>query len=488
MHWLINRFSYTRIYLLLCLLFFLSLGPIAYFWTTTHLRGVESIDQHIQELAKNQGSRDVYADEMLVAERSYLLFRMWLILSLTFFLFVCACALGLWLISHGTARLAKLTRATEQFTSGRLSTRVDDPYSDDIGCLSSAFNQMAERLQELIGSLSLLQYATDELAKGNLSTRLSVPSQGEFHTTASAFNAMAATFERAIHRLQATSYSLSGTAAEVASAAKAQEADILAQGNALQNIAASSSHIAETSRRFAETMNDVDAFAKETSRLAKEGKEAIGGMESILQEMGSGATTLSDTFVILKEKASNISGLTTAIAKVADQTNLLSLNASIEAEKAGEAGKGFGVIAREIKRLADQTALSTLDVENTVSDILSAVSMSVSGVDNFAKEFHLGATRARGIGDKMAAIIEKVQSVNAKFELVNTGMQGQLSGTEKITSALSDLNEGAKRTGLAIHQFQKTVDALKLAAAELNEIVAQIAGLRTKDNKDLNVP
>ncbi len=86
----------------------------------------------------------------------------------------------------------------------------------------------------------------------------------------------------------------------------------------------------------------------------------------------------------LSDKASNINSVLNTITKVADQTNILSLNAAIEAEKAGEAGRGFSVVATEIRRLADQTSVSTWDIEQMLKEMQSAVSASVMGMDKFS--------------------------------------------------------------------------------------------------------
>lgn len=97
-------------------------------------------------------------------------------------------------------------------------------------------------------------------------------------------------------------------------------------------------------------------------------------METTMRQLADSTGSISARLGLISEKANNINGTITTITKVADQTNLLSLNAAIEAEKAGEYGLGFAVVAREIRRLADQTAVATLDIESMVRDMQSSVS------------------------------------------------------------------------------------------------------------------
>src|SRR5438093_6429155 len=112
-------------------------------------------------------------------------------------------------------------------------------------------------------------------------------------------------------------------------------------------------------------------------------------MHHVMEAAGS----INAKLAVLNEKASNINQVVTTITKVADQTNLLSLNAAIEAEKAGEFGRGFAVVASEVRRLADQTAVATYDIEQTVKEIQSAVSAGVMGMVKFSEEV------CRGIDD-----------------------------------------------------------------------------------------
>ncbi len=105
---------------------------------------------------------------------------------------------------------------------------------------------------------------------------------------------------------------------------------------------------------------------------------------------------------ILNEKAGNINQVVVTIVKAADQTNLLSLNAAIEAEKAGEYGRGFAVVATEVRRLADQTAVATYDIEQMVREIQSAVSAGVMGMDKFSEEVRRGMAEVRQVGEQLS--------------------------------------------------------------------------------------
>jgi uncharacterized phage infection (PIP) family protein YhgE len=125
------------------------------------------------------------------------------------------------------------------------------------------------------------------------------------------------------------------------------------------------------------------------------------------------------------------------------------------------------VIAREIRRLADQTAIATLDIEKIVNEIMTAVSSSVMGVDDFTQEIRNGVEHVRTVSGQFAKIIEQVQAFTGRFEIVNQGMQAQSTGAEQINEAIAQLSLTAQQTSEAIHQFHKTIQELNNAANEL---------------------
>jgi methyl-accepting chemotaxis protein WspA len=170
---------------------------------------------------------------------------------------------------------------------------------------------------------------------------------------------------------------------------------------------------------------------------------------------------------VLNEKASNINQVVTTITKVADQTNLLSLNAAIEAEKAGEHGRGFVVVATEIRRLADQTAVASYDIEQLVKEMQSAVSAGVMGMDKFSEEVRRGVNEVEQVSEQLAQIIGQVQALTPQFETVNEGMQSQSTGAQQISEALAQLTESAQQTVESLHQSSIVMDQLNSTATDL---------------------
>jgi methyl-accepting chemotaxis protein WspA len=163
--------------------------------------------------------------------------------------------------------------------------------------------------------------------------------------------------------------------------------------------------------------------------------------------------------------------MVTTITKVADQTNLLSVNAAIEAEKAGEYGVGFLVVAREIRRLADQTASATLDIEQMVQQMHSAVSAGVMEMDRFTDHVRHSVTDVVKISRQMEEIIESVDANTARFERVHESMQSQSQGARQISEAMAGLTENATQTAQAASEYSRAAMDLREAIGSLQSVV-----------------
>ena len=255
---------------------------------------------------------------------------------------------------------------------------------------------------------------------------------------------------------------------EIAATAKEQQATASEIAATTTEIGATSKEISATSKELVKTMGEVSTVAEQSATLAGSGQTSLSRMEETMRQIMSAAGAINAKLAVLNEKAGNINQVVTTITKVADQTNLLSLNAAIEAEKAGEYGRGFAVVATEIRRLADQTAVATYDIEQMVKEMLSAVSAGVMGMDKFSEEVRRGMQDVQQVGGQLAQIIQQVQALAPRVESVNEGMQAQATGAQQISEALSQLSEAAQQTveslrqsGAAIEQLNDTARGLK---------------------------
>ncbi len=267
-----------------------------------------------------------------------------------------------------------------------------------------------------------------------------------------------------VAQVQRSCVKLVSASTEIAATSKEQEATVGEFEALTARIVTSVKEITATAQELASTMEGIKTTAEGTGHLADTGRTGLGNMEGTMKQLTQSTTSISSKLSVISEKAGNISSVVTTITKVADQTNLLSLNAAIEAEKAGEYGLGFAVVAREIRRLADQTAVATLDIETMVKEMQSSVTAGVMEMDRFSEEVKRGVRAVGEVSGQLGQIIEKVKEVTGQFERVNEGMKAQSQGAEQISEAMVQLSEGAKQTSESVKQSNEATEQLREAA------------------------
>lgn len=303
---------------------------------------------------------------------------------------------------------------------------------------------------------------------GDLSARLNLGRRDEFRAIETGFNAMMDDLNALVAQAQRSSVQVTTSVTEIAATSRQQQATATETAATTSEIGATSREIAATSRDLVRTMGEVTGAADTASMLAGDGQQGLARMAETMQQVMGAADLVNAKLATLNEKAGNITQVVVTIVKVADQTNLLSLNAAIEAEKAGEYGRGFAVVATEVRRLADQTAVATYDIEQMVREIQSAVSAGVMGMDRFSEEVRRGMLEVQQVGEQLNQIIHQVQALAPRVLMVNEGMQAQATGAEQINHALSQLSDASSQT----------VDSLRQASSAIDELSQVAAGLR----------
>lgn len=309
--------------------------------------------------------------------------------------------------------------------------------------------------------------ALDKLSSGDLSVRLSMARKDEFGAIETGFNDMAEALANLVAQAQRSSVQVTTSVTEIAATSKQQQATATETAATTTEIGATSREIAATSRDLVRTMTEVTSAADQASSLAGSGQQGLARMEETMHQVMGAADLVNAKLGILNEKAGNINQVVVTIVKVADQTNLLSLNAAIEAEKAGEYGRGFAVVATEVRRLADQTAVATYDIEQMVREIQSAVSAGVMGMDKFSEEVRRGMFEVQQVGEQLTQIIHQVQALAPRVLMVNEGMQAQATGAEQINQALAQLSDASTQTVESLRQASFAIDELSQVATGL---------------------
>lgn len=297
--------------------------------------------------------------------------------------------------------------------------------------------------------------------EGDLTKRLEIASKDELGILARLFNTFVERLQTIVDQIQHTGFQVTSSSTELAATAKQQEVTIRTQVESTNKVLQSVEEISTVTGNLVQTMKGVASMSEEAVESTESDQTDLARMAEAMQQMENASRTISNKLQAINEKADNITNVVTTITKVADQTNLLSLNAAIEAEKAGEYGRGFTVVAREIRRLADQTAVATLDIEQMVKEMQSAVSSGVLEMDKFISEVRNSAEDIVRISTKLSQIIQQVQALSPRFEEVNFSMTDLSDGMRQTSESLSEtflaigqLNEAARGLQDEVNQFK----------------------------------
>ena len=313
----------------------------------------------------------------------------------------------------------------------------------------------------------------ETMRDGDLSKRLNLERKDEFNAVETGFNDMMTELTALVSQAQRSSVQVTTSVTEIAATSKQQQATATETAATTTEIGATSREIAATSKDLVRTMTEVSTAADQASVAAGSGQQGLARMEETMHSVMGAADLVNAKLAILNEKAGNINQVVVTIVKVADQTNLLSLNAAIEAEKAGEYGRGFAVVATEVRRLADQTAVATYDIEQMVREIQSAVSAGVMGMDKFSEEVRRGMFEVQQVGEQLSQIIHQVQALAPRVLMVNEGMQAQATGAEQINHALVQLGDASSQTVESLRQASFAIDELSQVAVGLRSGVSR---------------
>ncbi|MDR9894958.1 methyl-accepting chemotaxis protein [Aetokthonos hydrillicola Thurmond2011] len=327
--------------------------------------------------------------------------------------------------------------------------------------------------QAVSNPLRRLTNYTQQVGKGDLTTKVELTeAQDEIAKLLASFYTMTKNLNSLIRQVQQSGVQITTSTTHIASSGKELEATLDQQIASTNQVAATAKKIADTSFQLVQTMEAVEQASQVTAAAAGTSQIDLMYMGNSISQLVTGTKIISTKLAMIGEEADNINSIIITITKVAAQTNLLSLNAAIEAEKAGEYGKGFAVVAREIRSLADQTAVATLDIENMVKQMQAAVSTGVTEMDKFTTQVEYYAADVKNISTKLETIIEQVQALSPQFQQVSVGMETQSDGAQQISEAIQQLTEVSEKTATSLESINAAIWQLNDAVVDLRQEIS----------------
>jgi len=397
-----------------------------------------------------------------------------------------AVGIGVALVRAVSRPLASLSDAARQLGAGVPGARADVVSHDELGQVALEFNRMAQAIEDnqarelaatndLRAKVDAVLEVVSKAARGDLTGRIEIRGEDTVGRLGEGLATMFDNLRSLLTNVQRAGIQVTTAATQIAASAREQEATGVEQAQTSVEVLSTTREISANTTQLLHTMEEATEVADYTTNATAEAQDKLTRMDQTMQQMVTATDSIGAKLAALSEKASNINGVLTTITKVADQTNILSLNAAIEAERAGDAGRGFAVVASEIRRLADQTSVSTWDIEQMLKEMQSAVSASVMGMDKFSEEIRRSVAEARQMAEQLSGMMVEVRKLAPRFDMVLQGMQSQAVGASQISETMMQLSDASQQTVDSLKATSEAVHQLQYAANDLQQSVATFA-------------
>lgn len=264
---------------------------------------------------------------------------------------------------------------------------------------------------------------------------------------------------------------MQSSSAELLAAANQQVSGAKEQATAMSEITTTISELLATSRQIAESAQRVSRVSTDTSTAARSGDETVVRAQDSVTAIKRQVDTIVASLIELGKKSQQIGGILEIINELAEQTNILAINATIEAAGAGDAGRRFAVVADEIRKLADRVTGSTKDIRSLVDDVRSAVNTTVMATESGSKAVDAGGRQFGEVASAFKRIVTMVVTTTEAAKEIELSTKQQASAVEQVNLAMANVAQAAKETEASSSQTLQTSSQLTGLSRELARMI-----------------
>lgn len=426
-----------------------------------------------------------------------------ILLTLLFIVFGIGCTALI--INRLIKYINRIKKFAEDLAAGRHNSAIKIDTNDEIGDLARALNTMSEKIMnalntaeenyrkaqdtasaleaehskalqekmELEASAAEILKSLERVKEGDLTTAAAVCGSDEMARICSGLNATLAEFSRVLAKLSAASHAISITSANIESAGTEISQGAESQYRQTEEMATAISTMAQNLEEANVGLEHATGIARRAQDAAQSGSDVIG---QAIDGINRVASVISESAGVVKSlgvQSQEINEIVQVINEIADQTNLLALNAAIEAARAGEQGRGFAVVADEVRKLAERTAKATGEIGGMIQRIQDLTGKAVHSMDNGNQEMQNGRLLVEGVGTALDEIVTSVNSMQEEFQRIVETSREQSETASSINEQINLVRDVARANS-------ENSAKVKTAGNELKAQISELLGVVTR--------
>lgn len=325
----------------------------------------------------------------------------------------------------------------------------------------------------IVKPLNVAVQTAESVAEGDLTTKIEVKSSDETGQLLAAMKTMVEKLKTLIGDIKAASSSMASGSEQLSASSEEITRTMSDQSNRSNQIAASAEEMSQTVIDIAKNAGNIATAASDTASVAQKGAHIVE--KSANESKAISATVDSSARVMqnLGDKSKQIGEIVAVINDIADQTNLLALNAAIEAARAGEQGRGFAVVADEVRKLAERTAKATSEIGSMISAIQGEVDNAVTAMNSTNQQVEVGLRYSLEAGDQLQTIVQSVSALQGMVQQIASATEEMSSTSEAISGDIQAVAAGAREISGGSDQIAQSSSELARLAGQLKSSVDQ---------------
>lgn len=371
---------------------------------------------------------------------------------------------GVFLTRNIAVPLGEVSAATQRIARGDLSaTALSYSRRDEVGVLADSFTDMSNWLQQMAA-------AAEQISDGDLTVE--VKSKSDKDVLGKAFATMVDKLRRVTGEMQESVGILSSAAQQIVSTTTQVASAATQTATALSETTTTVEEVKQTAQLAAQKAKFVSDSSQRANQISESGKKSVGesidAMKQIREQMGS----IAESIVRLSEQGQTIGEIMLTVNDLAEQSNLLAVNAAIEAAKAGEQGKGFAVVAQEVRNLAEQSKQATVQVRSILGDIQKATNAAVMATEQGSKAVEAGVKQSVQSGESVQKLSESIAEAAQAATQIAASSQQQMAGMDQVALAMESIKAASAQNVASARQTETAAKNIGELGRKLETLVA----------------